>query len=607
MAEAAARLGLHLPPACGRRFGNPVRRATAPCGRRCTREGEEAIMQACQHMCEVLIEAGIDHVFGIPGGGTGPLFNAIHDHRDKLRFILTRHEQAASIMADVYGRLTGKPGVVLGQGVFIGSSGAFGLMEAFMSSSPMVALTDTSEGGVFAQHGAYQGGSGEYGAVDLPALFKAITKYTTYATTPKEAVQGLQLAIKHATAGRPGPTCVLLRRDAVVGEVDVQAPPRLLPTAGYLRGSPQPAAAPDVEQALQLLLRAERPAIIAGNGVHMAKAYDELRALAEFLGAPVATGAKGKSAFPEDHPLAVGLMGTFGQQAANAAVAEADVLLIVGCHLSPNTTRRENPELIDPTRQRLIQIDIDPRNAGWIFPTAVNLVGDAKAVLRQLLEGARRLDLPQAPQAARRQERLQERKRALGFHSAPELFADDVPIRHQRLIRIMNDTLEPSTILTMDAGKNRLFMIHHYRPRQVGTMLVPGGIAGMGWAPPAAVAAKLLHPERTCVSVSSDGGFAMSLHVLSTALQYHAPVIFVVMNDSALGWVRDDRLDRPEIAEYIDTDFAAIARGFGCQGVRIDKPQDIAPALEKAKTATVPTVIDVVVSRDESYRKVTTP
>lgn len=564
-------------------------------------------MQACQHMCEVLIEAGIDHVFGIPGGGTGPLFNAIHDHRDKIRFILTRHEQSASIMADVYGRLTGKPGVLLGQGVFIGSSGGFGIMEALMSSSPMIALTDTSEGGVFAQHGSYQGGSGEHGSVDLPAVFKAITKYTTYATTPKEAVQGLQLAIKHATAGRPGPTCVLLRRDAVIGEVNATTPPLLFPTAGYLRGSPQPAAEEDVTQALQLLLRADRPVIIAGQGVHAAKAYAELRSLAEFLGAPVATGAKGKSTFPEDHPLAVGLMGTFGQKAANSVVAEADVLLVVGCHLSPNTTRRENPDFIDPMRQKIIQIDIDPRNAGWIFPTAVNLVGDAGAVLRQLVEGARRLDLPQAPQAAARQERLQERKRIEGYHRAPELFADDVPIRHQRLIRIMNETLDASAILTMDAGKNRLFMIHHYQPRQPGTMIVPGGIAGMGWAPPAAVAAKLLYPDRTCVSVSSDGGFAMSLHVLSTALQYRAPTIFVVMNDSALGWVRDDRLDRPEIAEYIDTDFAAIARGFGCQGMRVEKPQDIAPAIEKAKTADVPTVIDVVVSRDESYRKVATP
>jgi acetolactate synthase I/II/III large subunit len=568
---------------------------------------EETTMQACQQMCEVLIEAGIDHVFGIPGGGTSPLFNAIHDHRDKIRFILTRHEQAASIMADVYGRLTGKPGVVLGQGVFIGSSGGFGIMEAFMSGSPMIALTDTSEGGVFAQHGAYQGGSGEHGAIDLPTLFKTITKYTTYATTPKEAVQGLQLAIKHATTGRLGPACVLMRRNAVLGEMDADTPPRLFPTAGYLRGAPQPAAAQDVEQALQLLLQAERPVLIAGTGVHTARAYGELRALAEFLGAPVATSAKGKSTFPENHPLAVGLMGTFGQPAANTVVSEADVLFVIGCHLSPNTTRRENPELIDPTRQQIIQLDIDPRNAGWIFPTAVNLVGDAKVVLQQLVERAMQLEMPRPSQAAARQERLQEQKAAAGFHRAPELFSDAVPILHQRLIRIMNDTLDPSAILTMDAGKNRLFMIHHYQPREPGTMIVPGGIAGMGWAPPAAVAAKILHPERTCVSVSSDGGFAMSLHVLSTALQYRAPTIFVVMNDSALGWVRDDRLDRPEIAEYIDTNFAAIAQGFGCQGIRVEKPQDIAPAIEKAKTANVPTVIDVMVSRDESYRKVATP
>ena len=176
----------------------------------------------------------------------------------------------------------------------------------------MIALTDTSEGGVFAQHGAYQGGSGEHGAIDFPTLFKTISKYTTYATTPKEAVQGLQLAIKHATTGRPGPACVLMRRNAVLGEADADTPPRLFPTAGYLRGAPQPAAAQDVEQALQLLLQAERPVLIAGYGVHTARAYNELRTLAEFLGAPVATSAKGKSTLPENHPLAVGLMGTFG-------------------------------------------------------------------------------------------------------------------------------------------------------------------------------------------------------------------------------------------------------------------------------------------------------
>lgn len=164
--------------------------------------------------------------------------------------------------------------------------------------------------------------------------------------------------------------------------------------------------------------------LIAGSGVHTARAYSELRSLAEFLGAPVATSAKGKSTFPEHHPLAVGLMGTFGQPVANAVVSEADVLLVVGCHLSPNTTRRENPELIDPARQQIIQLDIDPRNAGWIFPTAVNLVGDAKVVLRQLVERAMQLEMPRPSQAAARQEGLQQRKEVAGFHREKAQTAD---------------------------------------------------------------------------------------------------------------------------------------------------------------------------------------
>jgi acetolactate synthase-1/2/3 large subunit len=555
-------------------------------------------------MCEVLIEAGIDHVFGLPGGGTGPLFDAVHDHGDRLRFILTRHEQDASVMADVYGRLTGRPGILLGQGVFVGSTGGFGIMEAFMSGSPMVVLTDTSEGGVFAQHGSYQGGTGDYGSIDLPSIFGAMTKYTTQATTPKEAVQGLQLAIKHATSDRCGPACVLLRRGAVVGELDAEAIPRVFATAGYLRGSRPVAPPEDVDQAVRVLVGAERPAILAGNGVHTARAYDELRALAESLGAPVATSAKGKSTFPEDHPLAAGLLGTFGQPVANRTVAGADVLLVIGCRLSPNTTHRENPRLIDPARQRIVQLDIESRNAGWVVPTTVNLIGDARAVLQQMLDRVAQLGFARHSQAAARQDRFVLHKQAAGFHAEPELVSDAVPILPQRVIRTLNETLAPDALLTLDAGKNRLFTMHHYAPRAVGTMLVPGGIAGMGWAPPAAVAAKLLRPERTCVSVSSDGGFAMSLQVLSTALQYHAPAIFVVLNDSALGWARDDRLHRPEGVEFIDTDFAAIARAFGCNGVRVEKPEQLAPAIASAAAAPLPTVIDVVVSRDESYRKI---
>ena len=164
--------------------------------------------RAHEHVVGVLEEAGIEYVFGIPGGSTGQIYGSLYGKEERIRTILTRHEQTAAIMADAYGRATGRPAVIMGQGVFMGSNASFGIMEAFASSSPMIVLTDTSDGGV-AQHPANQSGAGEYGSVDLLSIFRSMTKYTTLATTPKEAVLGTQLAIKHATSGRPGPACVL--------------------------------------------------------------------------------------------------------------------------------------------------------------------------------------------------------------------------------------------------------------------------------------------------------------------------------------------------------------------------------------------------------------
>lgn len=153
--------------------------------------------QASERICDVLIEAGIDHVFGIPGGGTIPIWDALFDRQDKIKVVLTRHEQSAACMADMYGRMTGKPGVLMGQGAFIASSGGFGLLEGYLSNSPMLILTDTSDAG-FSQHGNYQSGTGEYGSFDVVGILRSMSKYTTYAVTPQEAVQGVQFAIKHA-------------------------------------------------------------------------------------------------------------------------------------------------------------------------------------------------------------------------------------------------------------------------------------------------------------------------------------------------------------------------------------------------------------------------
>ncbi|MCK4722370.1 MAG: thiamine pyrophosphate-binding protein, partial [Dehalococcoidia bacterium] len=222
-------------------------------------------------ICDVLIEAGIDHVFGIPGGGTMPIWDALFDRQDRIRVVLTRHEQSAACMADMYGRMTGRPGVLIGQGAFIASSGGFGILEGYLSNSPMLVLADTSDSG-FSQHGNYQSGSGEYGSFDIVGILRSMSKYTTYAVTPGEAVQGIQLAIKHAMAGGPGPSCVVMRNNAISGEIDLEGVPKIYATSGYLKESLITPPAEDIEKASRLLLEAQRPVVIAGNGVHISRA-----------------------------------------------------------------------------------------------------------------------------------------------------------------------------------------------------------------------------------------------------------------------------------------------------------------------------------------------
>ncbi|MBA7645522.1 Acetolactate synthase large subunit [subsurface metagenome] len=561
--------------------------------------------KASERICDVLIEAGIDHVFGIPGGGTMPIWDALFDRQDRIRVVLTRHEQSAACMADMYGRMTGRPGVLIGQGAFIASSGGFGILEGYLSNSPMLVLADTSDSG-FSQHGNYQSGSGEYGSFDIVGILRSMSKYTTYAVTPGEAVQGIQLAIKHAMAGRPGPSCVVMRNNAISGEIDLEGVPKIYATSGYLKESLITPPAEDIEKASRLLLEAQRPVVIAGNGVHISRAYKELRELAECLGAPVATSSTGKSTFPEVHPLALGMMGTFGQRVANDIVADADLLLVAGCRLSPSDTKYENPQLIDPSRQRILQIDIDPRNTGWTFPVEMGLVGDLKTVLSQLLDTLKRLAGGKAVRAKERLEALEKRKNEEDFFEAAELHSDASPLLPQRIVREIEEAVSGSTIITLDAGNNRLWMVHFFRSKEVRTVFCPGGIAGMGWGPPAALTAKLLHPDRTVLSVSSDGGFAMMTHVLSTAVQYRLPVTFLVMNNSGLGMVRDGQAPRGRIiaSEFVATDFAQIARAFGCQGVNVRKAEELGPAIKEAFRASMPTVIDVATSSSEPYFKI---
>ncbi len=557
-------------------------------------------------VARILAEAGVEYVFGIPGGGTMELFDGLHAHQAAVQYVLVRHEHGASVMADAYGRATGRPAVVMGQGPFIGTNAAFGIAEAYMSSSPMVVITDTSDFGM-AQRPANQNATGEYGSPDLLGILRSMTKFTTFAATPKELAIGVQLALKHAVSGRPGPAAVVFRSAAVIEECDLETPPFIHPTAGYLR-SARPVAPPaEVERVADLLVDAERPVVIAGNGVHLSNAHDELRELAELLGMPVATTYKGKSAVAETHPLALGMSGNYGQPLANELIHEADVLLVVGAKLAPQDTLRE--AVFDPQRQRIVQVDIDARNAGWAFPVEVGLIGDAREVLAQLLAATRERVAEHPPQAAARQRALAGRKSAAGWLQDPALVSDATPIVPPRLVRALQEVCDPATLYTLDAGNNRVWMCHYFQPQQAKTLYAPGGLAGMGWALPAALGLKFAEPDRPVVAVMGDGGFIMSVHALATAVQYDLPVVCVVMNDSSLGMVRQHQEARQRViaSEFGWVDNARIAEAFGAYGVRVEEATELADALRSALDAGRPAVVDVVIDRHTTPPRAVAP
>ena len=371
------------------------------------------------------------------------------------------------------------------------------------------------------------------------------------------------MAIKHAISGRPGPTTVLMRSAAISGQVDVESPPFIHNASGFLNTA-KPASSPaDIQRALEILSESRRPIIIAGNGVHVAGAHSELQQLAEHWGIPVATSYKGKSAISEDHTLALGMVGTYGQEAANKAVGDADTVLVVGALLRSQETVGERPDIFDPNKQRIIQIDIDERNAGWSFPVELGLIGDAKVILEQMVEAS---VTASSDNAARQSwaDSMPGRRDAGSYHEQPEMHEDSSPVKPQRLVAQLQATMDPSTIYTLDAGNNRTWMAHLYRAQHANTFYSPGGTAGMGWALPAAVGLKLVYPNQPVVAVTGDGGYMMVVNAISTAVQYDLPIICVVFNNNTLGMVNDHQPEGHKIAsEFHPTNNATVAEGMG--------------------------------------------
>ena len=542
-----------------------------------------------ERLVEELETQGVEFVFGYPGGRVIELFEHLPD--SAVTMVRPRDEREASVMAETYGRLTGDPGVLAGQGPWIGSLGAIGQMEGRLASSPMVVVTEASERGDYSTLAPYQQARGDYGGLDLPSALEAYTKEHWFPRSPTETVCSLQLAFKHATAGRPGPTAVILDGDAVTEPMPEDPVPPVWDGREQVRNWAARPAAGDVEAAAEALAGADRPVVIAGNGVHAADAYDELEAVAEAAGAAVVTSYLGKSTVAETHDRAAGVIGSFGHEGANRVVSEADVLLVVGSRLNPMDTNWQAPSFIRPDEQFIVHADVDTRNAGWVYPADVGLVGDAANGLADLLAA-----LPADAGGEWGRERAAEARAS--FH-APACDSDASPIKPQRAAKEIEAVVDADTVVTADSGNNRFWLLNYLQTPARRTYFGSGGVGAMGWATPAAVAAALA-TDRKVVGVAGDGGFAMTMTSVETAVEYGVAPTFVVLNDTSLGMVRQMQ-EEGTIAgvEFHDTDFVAAAEAFGARARRATTPDELADALETGTAADDPFVVDVRIDREE--------
>jgi acetolactate synthase-1/2/3 large subunit len=546
--------------------------------------------EVSERLIEELDDQAVEYIFGYPGGRVIELLDHIPD--SDVTMVRPRDEREASVMAEMYGRLTGNPGVLTGQGPWIGSLGAIGQMEGQLASSPMVVVTEASERGDYSTLAPYQQARGDYGGLDLPSALDAYTKENWFPRSPTETVRSLQLAFKHSTAGRPGPTAVILDGDAVTEEMPEDPVPPVWDGHDQVENWESRPDAADIGAAVNALAGADRPVIIAGNGVHAADAYDELAAVAEATDAVVTTSYLGKSTFPETHELAAGVIGSFGHEGANQAVSEADVLLVVGCRLNPMDTNWQAPSFIRPDEQTIVHADIDTRNAGWVYPADIGLIGDAAQTLRDL-----EAELP-----ARAGNNWAHDRAATARDSFcdPNCEADTSPIKPQRAVKEIEAIVDSDTIVTADSGNNRFWLLNYLQTPDTGTYYGSGGVGAMGWATPAAVAAAIA-TDKKVLGVTGDGGFAMTMTSVETAIEHSVAPTVVVLNDTSLGMVRQMQHEDGDIAgvEFHDTDFVTVAEGLGAEATRVVTPDALADALETAADATLPFVIDVRIDRDE--------
>jgi acetolactate synthase-1/2/3 large subunit len=511
-----------------------------------------------------------------------------------IRHVLARSEATAVYMADAYARLRGRPAFAYGAYGPGAANVAGALAEPLWSSSPVVALVSAMRRGERFRR--------EYQELDQVPLFASVTKWGVEASVAAQVPRLVREAARHAVTGTPGPVYLGIPGDVFEDEVpDYQEPTTEDRSPDLVRPRPAPTAA-EADAVVHALANASRPVILAGNGIHHSEAYGPLLKVAERLGIPVATSSAGKGSIPETHDLALGTVGRYSRNYANAAVRDADVILAIGTQLGGLVT--DSYRLISPQAE-LIHVTLDPEAIGLNFPTRLGLVADARSFLEAVLEACDRGQARDSAASSANLAILAEQRTA--WHQRRAGLAardgnDGGPMRPEALMAVLNDQIADDAILVGDTGYAAAWAGALSEVKLAGRHFIRSD-GSLGWAFPGSLGAQLAAPDRQVICIIGDGGFGYHIGDLETALRLNLPVVVVVLNNQTLAFEAHVQTLLyghlvAEVDDFVDVDYGQVARAFGIGGTRVTNVTDFSRALAQGLERRGPTVIDAVIDRE---------
>lgn len=524
---------------------------------------------------ECLKEQGVDTVFGYPGGTILNVYDALYKHSNEIRHILTSHEQGAAHAADGYARATGRVGVCLATSGPGATNLVTGIATAYMDSVPVVAITCNVNLPLL--------GKDTFQEVDIAGVTMPITKHGYIVKDVTKLADTIRKAFRIAREGRPGPVLVDITKDVTAN------------TCEYEKREPLPFKNPckytdaDIEQAITLMKAAKRPFIYVGGGAVISEAYKEVRELAEILDTPVCDTLMGKGVMDGHDPKYTGMIGMHGTKASNFGVSECDLLIALGARFSDRVVGNAAKFA---SGAKILHIDIDAAEIDKNIKTTASVVGDLKEILTKINE---KLPKQQHTEWMAHIEELKE-KYPLSYDPS-EL---SCPYIMQEIDRITKG----EAIITTDVGQHQMWASQYYTYTMPRTFLSSGGLGTMGYGLGACIGAQLGQPDKICINIAGDGCFRMNMNELATASHYNIPIIEVVINNHVLGMVRQwqtlfygKRYSQTVLSEQVD--YCMVAKGLGCEAIRVSKKEEVAAAIQKAIDLKRPVLIECIIPEDD--------